>query len=248
MSDYSSLAFYYDRLTENVDYEKRADYILALMKRHEAPAGGRVLDAGCGTGTLTVLLAKRGLDMMGFDKSPEMLSAAAQKAAREVLEIPLIQGDLREMDLYGSMTNVISSLDTFNHITSAAGLNKAFSRVSLFTQKGGLFIFDVNTVYKSRSVLAGNTFVYDLDDLYCVWTCEGRRCGLVNDISIDIFVKEGDGYRRYSDELVERSYPLAQLEQLLTDNGFTVEGVYSDLKFTSPGRRDERVWFVCRKN
>ena len=77
---YSSFAFYYDGLTRNVPYEKLADYLLQVLSRH-GHVPGLCLDLACGTGSLTVALAKRGIDIYGVDGSMEMLSEAQQKAA-----------------------------------------------------------------------------------------------------------------------------------------------------------------------
>ena len=72
---YSTFAFYYDALTGNVDYRARADYLCRLLERldHEP---GITLDLACGTGSLTLELARRGLDVYGVDGSLEMLSVA----------------------------------------------------------------------------------------------------------------------------------------------------------------------------
>ena len=76
MSAYHFLAGCYDRFTYDVDYASWADYIQRHFSRCSLP-GNTVLDLACGTGSLTRELALRGYELIGVDRSPEMLAEAA---------------------------------------------------------------------------------------------------------------------------------------------------------------------------
>ena len=78
MSCYEALASSYDALTEDVGYEKRADFLEKLFRRSRIPVKV-VLDLACGTGTMTWLLTGRGYELIGVDGSEEMLAAAMSK-------------------------------------------------------------------------------------------------------------------------------------------------------------------------
>ena len=93
---------------------------------------------------------------------------------------------------------------------------------------GGLFVFDVNTVYKHRHILAGNTFVYDTGDVYCVWQNSLKENNIVN-IELNIFEREGGIYRRSSEVFCERAYETDELKAMLSKSGFEVVGVFSDM-------------------
>ena len=135
-----------------------------------------LLDMGCGTGSLTVKLAHYGYDMIGMDGSQEMLSAALGKGGEH---IQYICQDFQNMDLFGTVNVVICALDGLNHLTDYQALEETFRRVSLFTEPGGLFLFDVNTPYKHQQILANHTFVYDLEDIFCVWQCFVQKWFLI---------------------------------------------------------------------
>ena len=80
MDSYEALAAAYDELTEDVEYEKRADFVEKLFLRAKRPVRS-LLDLACGTGTMTELFARRGYTVTGVDYSPEMLAQAHQKLA-----------------------------------------------------------------------------------------------------------------------------------------------------------------------
>lgn len=246
MRGYSCFASYYDRLTKNVGYEKRADYFLELLARfsHEP---GLTLDLACGTGSLTIALKKRGVDVYGIDASPEMLSEAQQKAAEEGLSLLFLCQKMQNLDLYGTVDTVLCTLDSINHITKAQDVQRAFERVSLFLDPQGYFVFDVNTPYKHREVLKNNTFVYDTRDVYCVWQNSLQGDGNEVRVTLDFFERDGAVYRRSSEEFCERAYEQSELSVMLQRAGLTIEAVYDDLTFFPPEKQSERVVFVTRK-
>lgn len=244
---YSALAKYYDSLTRNVDYSARADYLCKVLQRlgHSA---GLTIDLACGTGSLTLELARRGFDVYGLDASPEMLSEAQQKAADAERSILFVCQKMQCMDLYGGVDTAVCMLDSVNHITSAADLQESFRRIAMFLNPGGYFVFDANTVYKHRKILSNNVFVYDIEDVYCVWQnrCEPRS-GLVS-VSLDLFEHQGSGmYRRSSEHFQERAYREKQLREMLGKAGLRVAGVWADLSFESPEPETERIIIAASK-
>lgn len=243
---YSSFARYYDSLTHNVEYEKRADYLCELMKKFDHNAG-LTLDLACGTGSLTVALAKRGMDVYGIDGSPSMLSVAQQKAAENELNILFLCQQMQSIDLYGTVDTVICALDSINHMTSENDVLKTFERVSLFLNPDGYFIFDVNTIYKHRQVLADNIFIYDTDDVYCVW--QNRYEEKLNrvGITLDFFGWEGNAYYRSTEHFYERAYSRELIVSLLSKAGLNTVGLFDDLSFNSPDDKAERIIVVAKK-
>lgn len=243
MMAYTYFANYYDRLTGNVCYPKRAAYFHKLIQEHSGSGGRLLLDLACGTGSLSAELLTLGYDVIGVDGSAEMLSVAASKAPGALF---LCQ-DMAELNLYGTVDVTICALDSLNHITAAAALQTAFLRVATFTAPGGLFLFDVNTVYKHREVLANNTFFYENDDCCCVWQNEYEENEHIVHIDLDFFVKEGERYRRESERFSERAYTAEELESFLCGAGLEVLAIYGDDSFQPPKPAAERFVYVTRK-
>lgn len=246
MSSYGVFADYYDALTLNVDYEKRALYIVNTLKKlgHKM---GLTLDLACGTGKLTLELKKLGVDVYGADGSQEMLSFAYEKAVENGFNILFLCQKMQELNLYGGIDTCVCTLDSINHMTDIEDVRKTFERVFLFLNDGGYFIFDVNTVYKHQNVLCDNTFVYDLDEVYCVWENSLQENNIV-DININLFVPEGELYERFEESFSERAYSDAQLMSMLNGAGFEVVKRFSDMSENAPEESDERIIYIAKKN
>ncbi len=245
---YSAFAGFYDELTGNISYKERANYFDAIIKEFHTE-GPILLDLACGTGSLSVELSRLGYDVIGVDNSADMLSVALEKKYETGEDILYLCQDMTELDLYGTVDTTICALDSINHVTDPKAVRKIFQNVSLFTVPGGLFIFDVNSPYKHREVLGNNTFVYDCENVYCVWQNEyEEESGIVN-ISLDFFSydEESDSYQRSSERFKERSYEPAWLEQLLDKCGFDILALYADDSREAPKEDSQRLIYVARK-
>ncbi len=245
MDTYDIFADFYDSLTLNVNYKERAEYILEVLKKHNHETG-ITLDLACGTGNLTIELAKRGVDIYGIDGSQEMLSQAFGKAYEQELNILFLCQQMESIDLYGTIDTCVCTLDSINHITDIRKVQQTFDRVSLFMNKGGCFLFDVNTVYKHREVLGNNTFVYDTDNVYCVWQNTLKENNVV-DIDLDFFQEDDGVYYRSEQHFSEKAYSDGQIKEMLEKAGFSVEAVYGDMTFETPEENEQRVIYLARK-
>ncbi|MBQ1967533.1 MAG: class I SAM-dependent methyltransferase [Clostridia bacterium] len=251
MAGYGDFAYYYDLLTENVDYESRCEYICNLLAENGV-SKGILLDLACGTGTMSMLLSDKGYDVIGVDASEDMLSVAQEKKMESGKDIMFLCQRMEELDLFGTINAAVCTLDSINHITDEKTVQQVFSKVSLFMEDKGIFLFDVNTPYKHREVLGDNTFIYDMDDVYCVWQNSTDKKTLLTEVSLDIFEKdteeEEDVYYRYSEEFSEKGYELSQIEKWLTEYKFEVLGVYEELSKNKVGEKTQRAVFVARKH
>lgn len=243
---YSSFARCYDSLTRNVDYAGRADYLCGALRRLSHKPG-LTLDLACGTGSLTLELAKRGFDVFGLDSSAEMLSIAQRKAHAAGKDLLFVCQKMQKMDLYGTVDTAVCMLDSINHMISSEEVEQTFRRVSLFLNPGGYFLFDVNTVYKHRVTLADHVFVYDMPDVYCVWQ---NRLEPKNDcvaISLDFFMRNGVSYKRASEHFSERAYEPQVLCDMLEKAGLRTRAVWGDRTFEAPGPKADRLVFAVQK-
>ena len=253
MTGYGDFAFYYDLLTENVDYEKRSEYIRNLLVDNGIDKG-ILLDLACGTGTLTLLLAQMGYDMIGVDASEEMLSVAQEKKMEAGIgnEAIFLCQKMQELDLFGTVDAAVCTLDSINHVTDEENVKEIFRRVSLFMEDNGIFIFDVNTPYKHKEILGDNTFVYDMDDVYCVWQNSTDE-KMLTKVSLDIFEKvedeEGeDVFVRYSEEFSERGYELSDIQKWVSEYKFELIGLYEEMTREKIKTDTQRAVFVFRKH
>ena len=244
MSSYEALAGYYDELTEDVVYNKRADFIEKLMGRSRIPVR-TVLDLACGTGTMTAIFTRRGYELIAVDGSEDMLAVAREKAAGLPGEPPVfIHQEMPKLDLYGTVEAAICCLDSLNYLTSPRDLRRTLERLRLFIQPGGVLIFDVNTPYKLRH-LDGQVFLDEREDVYCVWRTEFEKRSRICTFGMDIFRREGDGWQRYGEEHREKAWEVEELAALLREAGFGHIRTWGDCRLRVPRPDEGRIYFSC---
>lgn len=241
---YNEFAYLYDKLINDVDYKSWGDYYFKIFQRYGLkPKLG--LDLGCGTGNMTVELAKRGIEMTGVDLSEDMLMVAREKS--EGLDILYLNQDMAEIELYGTVDFVISSLDCINYVTDKRELLRVFKLVNNYLDPGGLFIFDINTSYKLENVIGNNTFVIEDDNVFFTWQNEYDKKKKICDFYLTFFCKEGNGYRRFDEQHSERAYEIDEIKMLIESSGMKLLKVYNSLSFDNPKKNSERVFFVAQE-
>lgn len=244
---YDVFANYYDALQSDIDYAARTEYLLELFGRYDR-APSLLLDLACGTGGFSLCFAKKGVEVVGVDPSCGMLSKAREKFSKEGLEALFVCQKAEELDLFGTVDGAVCCLDSLNHITDGVGIERAFERVSLFLEPGRLFIFDLNTEYKHKHVLSGNTFCVQSGDVFCVWRASPCAGDGTLDICLDFFEKQSDGrYARSTEEFSERAYREDFIDGCIGRAGLEKLAVLGDMSFYPPKANEERVIYVTRK-
>lgn len=245
---YFEFAKFYDALTENISYAKRAGYFDSIIKKYKRTNGNLLLDLACGTGSLTEKMAELGYDCIGIDGSSEMLNSAFEKKMNSGLDIQYICQDMCEYELYGCADVTICALDSLNHLNSFDDLKKVFRQVNLSTEYGGLFIFDMNTVYKHREILGNNTFIYDTDKVYCVWDNSYSEENNRVDITLDFFERKENGlYSRSGESFSEIAYESGEIISALESENFEILDLYKGDTFEKPDEKTERIIYISKK-
>ena len=245
---YDIFSSVYDILTENVEYERISNKICSLLHKNGVDRG-LLLDLGCGTGTLSFLLEQRGFDIIGVDASEDMLAVANEKKYEDNSSALFLCQKAEELDLFGTIQCAVSTLDTFNHIGNIEKIEKAISLVSLFMDMNGIFIFDMNTPYKHTKILGNNTFVYDMDEVYCVWQNSYDKASEKTDIDLDFFIKneDDDCFERYSESFSEYVYDINEIINIIKKCGFTLLATTDDYSDNPVCDTTERITFICKK-
>lgn len=249
MKPYGVLARYYDKLMFDFEYSERVDYLLSLFKKHDFK-GKSIADLGCGTGSITFELANRGFSVIGVDFSEEMLTEAFRKAMQNGFKSTnpfFVCEDMRNLELLNKVSCAVCVLDGINHLGSIDSVKKTFDGVSLNLERDGLFVFDLNTPYKIKNILGNNTFVYDYDDIYCVWENTYNEKLKKCRFDLTFFERDGDRFLRSDESFCEKAYTTKQVERKLTLSGMKLEAVYNDMCFDEPNEKSERLIYVARK-
>lgn len=219
MSAYGYLAQDYDAFTQDIPYDALADWYQAALTQ-KGRAVSTLLDMGCGTGTLTLIMAERGYEMIGTDISAEMLSRFQQKLwdlPDEITRPLLLCQNSEELDLYGTVDGAYCSLDGMNYLPPDS-LPEVFRRLHLFIAPGGILAFDFFS--QERMIgLDGQCFVDERDGVLCLWRAAWEK-GVLR-YGMDIFSETEEGlWEREQEEHTEYYHAPEKLKTLLTEAGF----------------------------
>ncbi|MBE7024291.1 MAG: class I SAM-dependent methyltransferase [Ruminococcaceae bacterium] len=243
---YNDFAEVYDRL-QDADYGRFVDFYEKIFQK-QGLAPELVLDLACGTGNITLPMAKRGYDMIGLDMSVEMLNIARNKAYEENEDILFLCQDMCEMELFGTVDAIVCALDGVNYITDYDDLKKLFRLVQNYLNPGGVFVFDINSVHKLKNILGNNTFVNEEQGIFYVWQSEFSEETQVCDFGLTFFEEAEDGsYERFDEFQQERAYTIAEIKDAAEFAGLEVTGFYKAFEFVTADDNDERIFFVVSK-
>lgn len=271
MEAYSDFARVYDIFMDETPYAQWCDLITELLKKYGADEkisgkkiGGEsirdknleqekntILDLGCGTGTLTQLLAKKGYDMIGIDNSYEMLQAAIGKREKSGLDILYLMQDIREFELYGTVGAVISVCDTVNYLLDEEDILKTFRLVNNYLYPGGLFIFDFNTVYKYEVVIGDATIAENREDCSFIWENYYHPEEEINEYDLTLFVKNDNGgknsFGRFEETHYQRGYRIEQMKELVEKAGLEFVAAFDSDTNGGVTPESERIYVIARE-
>ncbi|MDM8236465.1 class I SAM-dependent methyltransferase [[Ruminococcus] torques] len=264
MEAYTSFASVYDTFMDNVPYGEWGGYIYTLLCRYGVKSG-IILDLGCGTGTITEILAGYGYDMIGVDNSEDMLELAMEKRIASGHDILYLLQDMREFELYGTVRAVVSVCDSVNYITEPEELAGVFRLVNNYLDPGGIFIFDFNTEYKYREVMGDCTIAEDRGPCSFIWDNCYYEEERINEYDLTLFIREGttpgrnEGaeeddteengalYRKYTETHFQRGYTLEEIRELLSSAGLIFQAAYDMDTREAAGEKSERVCVIARE-
>ena len=245
MGAYEALAVSYDRLTNDVDYEATVAFYQRILDL-EGLRPRTAVDLACGTGSVTALLARKGLEVIGVDMSEEMLTVAQQKAAQLSRAPRFVCQRLERLWLPRGVDLAVCALDSLDYITDPQLCRQAMGRIYKALNPGGIFIFDVNTPEKLRA-MDGQVFLDEDEDVYCVWRGEFDEKTNICSYGMDLFQRQGRVWQRSFEEHQEYAYSQQQLTGYLKEAGFTHIQVYADRILEAPRPGEQRIYFKARK-
>lgn len=238
---YSALAEHYDSLMSDFDYAKTAEFILA-----ESVGAKTVLDLACGTGRMTILLKKAGLNSEGVDSSVEMLSKAFENMREEGLVIPFAQGKLQNFSFHKTYDLVTVVCDGLNYL-SQKEMAASFRCISSHLSHGGKLIFDVSSPFKLINVLGNNFFYEDYDDKTLFWTNKLAKNKNYVDMTISLFTKKGEVYHRADESQRQYAHTADELIAAANVVGLSQKKIFDGETFGKLRDKSNRFLFVFEK-
>ncbi len=242
MAAYCDFAALYDTLMDDVDYDAWARHYAELLS--PAPKS-RIFELGCGTGNLTMKLAKMGFDLVGTDLSPEMIAFAQEKARKAGLHPQFAVQDMTRFTSPRKVPSIFCSCDGINYLTTLSQVKSCFFRVFENLKPGGTFAFDISTPHKLKS-MAGQMYGEDRENVTYLWLNEEK--GDLLEMNLTFFVKQENGlYKRFSERHLQRMHKPEELLQLLSEAGFADCKAYSEYTLNPWTETDDRIHFTAKK-
>ncbi|MDP1420773.1 methyltransferase domain-containing protein [Peribacillus simplex] len=245
---YERFAYVYDELMKDAPYEKWLMILTAKLEQFGI-GGRKVLDLACGTGEMTVELAQHGFEVTGVDLSDEMLLVANEKAGKLGLSIPFFQQNMAELEGLGQFDCVTIFCDSLNYLRDEEDIVKTFSRVHEHLKDGGLFLFDIHSIYKMEEIFRDNTFAVNGEEVSYIWDCFPGEEPYSVEHDLSFFVRDDESglYDRFDELHYQRTYPVEQYKKWLEQAGFTVSEIMADLEEAPLVTETERILFVASK-
>ncbi len=226
MDAYTGFAEVYDLFMDQVPYEKWSGRIIQILSTYGI-RDGLVLDLGCGTGSMTELLAGAGYDMIGVDASEEMLELAYEKRAESGHDILYLLQDMREFELYGTVRAIVSVCDSLNYITEEEELLHVFRLVRNYLDPDGVFFFDMNTIYKYSEMLGETTIAENREEGSFIWENYYDPEEQLNQYDLTLYIRdEDDRYTRFEETHIQKAYTLERVLELLQQAGMKAEQIF----------------------
>ena len=247
MQSYDALSAVYDLFADDFDHAKWAEYYRALLRRAGVEAKSLV-DAGCGTGRMTVELAREGARVVGVDISEGMLRVAAERLRREGVRAQLAHEDMCRLRVPRPVDAVVCACDGVNYLLSAERVRAFFRAAHAAIRPGGALAFDISSRYKLETLLGDGFFGEEREEAAYLWQNRLDKKRRVLRMDITFFVREADGrYRRFQEEHEPRAHSAAELTAWLEAEGFQKVEVFGDQTFDAPGAEEKRIHFLARR-
>jgi len=138
--------FWIKIIRENLDPYRLKVTNNAILKPLKGEKNLRILDAGCGEGYLSRLLAKMGNKVWAIDFCPKLIEAAERLERKELLGIKYFRGDFRKTNFSSAFFDAIISHQTINEIENPGKAFKEFSRI--LKKKGRLILLFLHPCFE----------------------------------------------------------------------------------------------------
>jgi SAM-dependent methyltransferase len=253
MRPYSEFARVYDRMGADRHSAMMVEYTFKIFRKFKIRAACG-LDLCCGTGTAIALFLDQRLSMSGLDQSASMLAVARKKLKGRKVKLYqkslpkfriLESGDSRRVKKFDLIT---SFYDSLNYLKNTRELKTAFRSVFNHLNKGGWFIFDMNTPEALKTIWGGQVYADAKDNLAWVWQNYYHEKTRSAKCHITFFVKHGKLWERFDEEHTETAYENETLLRLLKEVGFQVKGFYRCFSFEKAKQGTYRICGVVKRS
>jgi len=168
-------------------------------------------------------------------------------ARAKLPNVPFYEGDMTNFELHKKFDVILCIFDSINHLVSFDQWETTFNSVKAHLNEGGIFIVDINTVYKMERFAAFRPIYNIVKGNYHLINIEKKHDGLYS-WNIDVFAPTGEGADPYTlnrTSIPISAYPYEQIENALRDRFSLVEASTPDNKPIDD--TTDRIYFSCKR-
>lgn len=251
MEAYTDFASVYDQFMDETPYEQWCENVLRVFEEFKI-SDGLILELGCGTGSMTELLAAKGYDMIGVDYSQDMLNIAMDKRIESGHDILYLNQDMREFELYGTVRAIVSICDSVNYLLEDEDVITCFKLVNNYLDPKGIFFFDFNTDYKYETVIGDTVIAENREDCSFIWENFYDVEEKINEYDLTIFVREEDKngediFRRFQETHLQRGYSLEEMKSFIEKAGLEFVRAFDADTLQEVTAESERIYCIARE-
>lgn len=245
LSSYNYLSGVYDLLMDDAENEKWIQYLIELLENKNVFPPSRILETACGTGRITLPLARHGYDLIAIDQSEEMLGIAQQKTMKAGLSTRFVSGDMMSFRLAKPVDAIVCACDGVNYLVRDSDPAKFFTTCWHNLKLGGVLMFDISSYSKITKTLGNNLYYDDREDVTCLW--QNKLTGELLHMELTLFIREDNLYRRMDEEHIQRAYKINRIKQMLRDAGFGRMKSFEFFTKNTAVEENERIQFLAVK-
>ena len=246
-SQFGPLATHYDELMQVVPYDDWAEYVMTLFS-FAGHKPQRTLDCACGTGNISFELARLGQEVVGVDISAEMIRVAREKAQGRNADNPrFYQADLADFTLVESFDSATCLYDSLNYILEPEGLQAAFSHIAQHVESGGVFVFDMNSVFALSQDLFTQSNFNPRAALHYDWRAHFDASTRICRVEMKFERATKNGVEEFHETHRERAYELDEVKSMLQIANWNLLYAFDAYTLNPPHARSERWFFVAQK-
>lgn len=247
MPAYEDFAGLYDALMDDVDYDAWSGYYLEMLAR-AGVVPKTLCDCACGTGSMSVRFAAKGLRVTGVDRSGEMLERAQEKARRFGVSVMFVCQDMCALRLPRPVDALVCACDGVNYLLDDERLRAFFSRAREALRPGGALAFDISSPWKLRHTLGNGFFGEDRGDTAYLWSNRYDEQAQTVAMDLTFFVRQAGGlYRRFDELHVQKAHEPGHLAALLGERGFADVQIFGNQSFEPPAFDEERIHLLATR-
>lgn len=243
---YHSFAQVYDKFMDNIPYEEWGSYLYGLFKKYSVKEG-TLIELGCGTGTLSLIMAKYGYKIIGIDNSIDMLTIAAAKTEQQS-NITLLCQNMQELELGNVYDGFYCLCDSLNYLLSKEDVLRTFKKIKQYLKKGGVFIFDLKTPYFYETILGDQVFCDHQPDCSYIWENNYFKEERINQYELTFFTQKSGSelFERFTEVHHQYAFYISEIADLLSQSGLEYITAYDAFTYSSPKTESERIYIISR--